>query len=201
MGTIQDRDNKLFQAKRLCAALSAFVFFTGTTAQQGNKSIDNLDQKQSYAYVLTMDVIYKLENIRTAFNQKVKETTLDAVAHDESFGKGTFMERAQFLNKKYPEVAAVIRKQGISPMEYLLASHVLLQAFLQVEAKKRGEAHHSDPKGEPNPTNLAFVEQHWEESLKQCEIYDPRCKSFLREFLSRSTASATALPPPWQSAA
>lgn len=66
MGTIRDRNNKLFEAKKLCAALCAFMFFTGIKAQpQSNQSIDHFDQKQSYAYVLTMDVIYKLKNVRT----------------------------------------------------------------------------------------------------------------------------------------
>jgi hypothetical protein len=162
------------QLKRLVATLLEFVLASTTIAAhaQSDKAGDDLDQKLSYAYVLTMDKINKLAEVRKALGEYLEnnEQASKRMDDDKSLVKGTIAERANAFDTKHPEVAAIIRKKGISTLEYLLANQVLLKAFMLVGAKKHGEIQDYSKAGAGvNPANLTFVEQHWEEIRKSMQ--------------------------------
>ena len=160
--------------KRFGAGLWAFLLpFTLIAAQaQSKKAADEQDQKESYVYILTMEKINKLEEVRKAVSELLEDNkqTSKRIDDDKSLLQGTLAQRARALDVNHPEVAATIRKQGISTREYLLAGHVLFKAFMQVGAKKAGEIQDYSNAGEGiNPANLTFVEQHWEEIRKSMQ--------------------------------
>ncbi len=162
------------QLKRSSACLWAFVLpFTIIAAQaQSKKAADEQDQKESYAYILTMEKINKLEEARKAVNELLEDNkqTSKRIDDDKSLLQGTLAQRARALDINHPDVAATIRKQGISTREYLLAGHVLFKAFTLVGAKKAGEIQDYSNAGEGiNPANLTLVEQHWEEIRKSMQ--------------------------------
>jgi len=160
--------------KKPVKALSAFVLACTTIAAhaQADKGGDDLDQKTSYAYVLTMDKINKLADVRKVLGEWLEdnEQASKRIDDDKALAEGTFAQRARALDIKHPEVAAIIRREGISTLEYMLANHVLLKAFMLVAAKKEGEIQdYSKAGGGVNPANLTFVEQHWEEIRKSMQ--------------------------------
>ena len=164
----------MLNLKAFAAALLGFAApFTAAVAQaQANKAADNLDEKESFAYVLTIDKIDKLTNVRKTLGEwlDANEQVSNRMDHDKSVNEGTFSRRARALDLKYPEVAAIIHKEGVSTLECLLANHVLLKAFMFVEAKKRGELRDYSTAGrDVNPANLRFVEQHWNEIRKSMQ--------------------------------
>jgi hypothetical protein len=159
------------QFERLAASLLLFVLLCislGACAQT-NKASADLAQRESYAYLLTMDKINKLGEVRKALSEwtDVNEQSLKRMGDDKSLAEGTFAERAKAFDSKYPEAARIIREHGISTREYFLANHVLVQAVLAALAKKNGDIqNNSKSDAGLNPANLAYVEQHLEEIRK-----------------------------------
>ena len=169
----------MLNLKAFAAALLGFAApFTAAVAQaQANKAADNLDEKESFAYVLTIDKIDKLTHVRKTLGEwlDANEQVSNRMDHDKSLTEGTFFQRARTLDLKYPEVATIIHKEGVSTLECLLANHVLLKAFMLVGAKKQGEVRDYSAAGrDVNPANLRFVEQHWNEIRKSMQ--DTRLK-------------------------
>ena len=157
------------RAKIFASALWAFlILFAAIIGHaQAPEAADNPDQKEIYAYVLTMDKLHKLEQVRTALSGLLTERTANALDHDVSLTEGTFAQRAKILEVRYPEVTRIVLKQGMLTREYLLAAHVIFRAYILVEAKRHGEIQqYPNSKGGVNPANIAFVEWHLDEVRK-----------------------------------
>lgn len=150
------------RVKKSVVGVWVLVLLAATSAEtQIKKSTNDIDLKESYLYVLNMDKIHKLQDIRNALSGLLTEPTVDALEHDRSLTEGTFTERAKVLELRYPQVTAIILKKGMLTREYLVATHVLVQTLLQVASKERWQ-----PSQAVNPANVALFEQHQNEIRK-----------------------------------
>ena len=158
--------NLLAHSSRIASAIVALILLITVFSlhAQTNKTDTDVDGKAEYAYILTMDRFNKLEEVRAAVDEWMdkNEQTLHAIEKDNSFVQGTLIERARIMNLKYPEIAAIIRKHGLSTQEYLLASQVEVHALLLLDAMTQGET--KNYAKNVNPGNLAFVERHIKET-------------------------------------
>lgn len=156
---------------RFSAVLWAVVlpFAIIAVQAQAKKATDDQERKESYAYVLTMDKIYKLGEVRKSLNDWLENNkqTSKKMDEDKSLLHGTLAHRARTLDINYPQFAAIIHKEGLSTREYLLATHVLLQSIMLADAKKEGDTQdYSKCFEDVSAVNLEFVEQHLEEIRK-----------------------------------
>jgi hypothetical protein len=149
----------------LAAALLAFslLFAANATRAQSSRTAA-MDEKESYAYLLTMDEITKSTNIGKALGEFLDHDLQASkrLETDKSFAKGTFSEQAKGLSQRHPELDAIIRREGMSTHEYFLCGYVLWHTLMFVMEKKNGEVHQYSDKN-INPANIAFVEQHFDE--------------------------------------
>ena len=160
--------------KSLSASLSLFVLICGGIVGciKASKNAGDLDQRESYAYLLTMDRINRMEHAGNALRDWLdnNEEVSKKMENDYSLVEGTFDERARAFETKYPEAATVVRQQGISTREYLLTNHALVQAIQALGTQKVGQLQdYSKSAGDVNPANLRFVEQHQEEIRKSMQ--------------------------------
>jgi len=150
------------RVKKSVVGVWVLVLLAATSADtQIKKSTDDGDLKESYLYVLNMDKIHKLQDIRNTLSGLLTGPTVDALEHDQSLTEGTFTERAKVIDLRYPQVSAIILKKGMLTREYLVATHVLVQMLLQVTSKERRQ-----PSQAVNPANVALFEQHQNEIRK-----------------------------------
>ncbi|MDP9146109.1 MAG: hypothetical protein M3N22_00495, partial [Acidobacteriota bacterium] len=95
---------------------------------------------------------------------------------DRSLEEGTIAERAKAIEAKVPEVGAIMRKNGLTLHEYIVAFYVLMQASILVSMKKSSNKDYTkEETALVSPANLAFVEQHWDELQKMNQ--DPADKN------------------------
>jgi hypothetical protein len=161
----------LWLQKPLAGVLASLLVFTTISATaQKKKTSETADQKLSYAYILTMDKVNKLEDVREALGEWLEnhERSSRRINEDRLLIGGTIADRTRLLDTRHPDVAAVIRRHGISTLQYLLGSQVLYKTFKLVMARRTGEIQdYSNAGAAVNPANLAFVEQHFEEIRKK----------------------------------
>lgn len=157
--------------RRFSVGRLAFVlpFWFVAAQTQAKKAADDQDQQESYAYILTMDKINKLGEVRKALGEWLENNKQASkrMAEDKSLLRGTLAQRARTLDINHPEVAAIIRKERISTQEYVLAPDVLLKAQMLAGAREEGDTQDYSKRVESvSPANLTFVEQHKEEIRK-----------------------------------
>jgi hypothetical protein len=160
--------------RRFSAGLLALILPFAFIAAQGQakKAVNDQEQKESYAYTLTMDKINKLGEVRKSLGDWLENNkqALKKMDVDKSLLHGTFAQRARTLDINYPQFAAIIHKEGLSTREYLLVTHVLLQSIMLADTKKEGETQDYSKRVEDvSPANLKFVEQHLEEIRKSIQ--------------------------------
>lgn len=145
------------------AAFGALILLAAGANAQGRKSSDDADQKELYNYVLTMD---KLQKMASA----TKDLEALAKQHPELKDTGSANTLSETVAKiqKYPEAVAVIKKNGLTPREYMVGFMTLVQASMAVGFKKSGTYKEYPPKMLQlvSKQNLDFVEQHWDEIQK-----------------------------------
>jgi hypothetical protein len=150
-----------------------FSGLPGAAAQSGkNKGNDDAEQRELYAYVLTMDKIHKLEGATRDMQEWEKKNPQAAKTAKEEDEKrmenAPLSERAKLFDAKMPEAAAILRKNGLTTREYFLIVETMMQAAILVSVKKSGQMaeYSKEATALVNPANLTFVEQHWDELQK-----------------------------------
>jgi len=132
-------------------------------AAQSRKAQDSPDQKEFYNYVLTMD---KVQNLRNA----TKDLMEVAARHpDMESGSSDYnLDQITQQMQKYPEAVAILKKNGLTPREYVVGTKTLIQASMAVGLKKDGTYKEYPPEllKVVSPANLAFVEKHFDEIHK-----------------------------------
>jgi hypothetical protein len=132
-------------------------------ATQSRKAQDSPDQKESYNYVLTMDKVQKLANA-------TKDLTELFARHPEMQTFSSYYNLDQITQQfqKYPEAVAILKKNSLTPREYVVAKGTLMQASMAVRLKKDGTYKEYPPEilKDVSPANLAFVEKHFDEVHK-----------------------------------
>ena len=148
-------------------AISALVAPQPGSAQ-AKKAAADADQKELYSYVLTVDKLHRLADATRDMKewQKKNPQAADEKA-DTSSEEGSISQRVKDIEAKAPEFVAIVRKNGLTTREYMVALLVLMQASILVGMKKATDTEYSkDATTLVSPANLAFVEQHWEELQK-----------------------------------
>ena len=138
-------------------------------AQQAASGGDNddADSKEVFNYVLSMDKIRKLAAVQTDVKALQKANPDLQKQMDNDNTDGNLSALAQKV-QKYPRVAAIVKKDGLTPREYIVGTLALIQAGLGVSMKKNGTFQEYPLKMLTlvNPANLKIVEANWDEIVK-----------------------------------
>lgn len=153
-----------------CFAILAALLACSKSSAQAQKATDeDPDGKEIAACTLSMDKIRHLT--RAAIELKEWEQKNPDVAKgidgDELKNAGSINEQAKIIDTKFPQGSAIIKKNGFSTKEYLVALYAFLQTAMIVSFKKAGQA--PDPhklNGVVNPANIDLLEKNWEEIEK-----------------------------------
>jgi len=132
-------------------------------AAQSRKAQDSPDQKESYNYVLTMDKVQKLGNATKDLMQ------LQARYPEMQSGSSDYnLDQITQQIQKHPDAVAILKKNGLTPREWVVGTRTLIQASMVVGFKKDGTYKEYPPEmlKDVSPANLAFVEKHFDEIHK-----------------------------------
>ena len=152
----------LIHRRTLSIFLTAALLTTVAMAQ-GRKRADpdSPDQKELYNYVLTMDKVQRFGSVMKSFQEYSKQHP--ELNEERSSDAKNLDDMAQKL-QKYPEVVAMLSKNGFTPREYAICAMTLMQAGMAVGFKKSGTYKEYPPQMVKlvSKQNLDFVEQHWD---------------------------------------
>ncbi len=132
-------------------------------AAQSRKAQDNPDQKEFYNYVLTMDKVQKLGTATKDLMQ------LQARYPEMQSGSSDYnLDQITQQIQKHPDAVAILKKNGLTPREWVVGTRTLVQASMAVGLKKSGTYKEYPPEmlKDVSPANLAFVEKHFDEVHK-----------------------------------
>lgn len=134
-----------------CLALLVPVW----ASAQGAPAIPAADKQAIKAYTLNQDVFDRL----IAASEDAKAEHIEAQPADMSKVHNLDDLAAQSITAN-PQLAAVVKKQGFTPREFMLANLALMNAGAAVAAKTNPElAKHID-QSRINPANVSFYEAH-----------------------------------------
>ena len=161
---------KRWLAVVVCSALcltSAGAMTVAGAAQAKDPKNDPM-QKELYSYSLSMDKIQKMAEITKnmdAYQKAHPEVAKDTgTANDDA---KDIEDAAKKIETKAPEMAAMIRKAGMTPREYVTCMFTYMQAYFMVSMKRAGQIpDYSKAEGVVSPANLKFVEDHFTELEK-----------------------------------
>jgi len=152
-----------------CFTILALLAWSNSSAQAQKATDEDPDGKEIAACTLSMDKIRHLT--RAAIELKEWEQKNPDLAKgidgDELKNAGSITEQAKIIDTKFPQGTAIIKKNGFSTKEYLVALYAFLQAAMIVSFKRAGQA--PDPgklNGVVNPANIELLEKNWEEIEK-----------------------------------
>jgi hypothetical protein len=126
------------------------------------------DMREFHDYVLTMDKIRKLAAVEKDLDALQKnDPQLRQQMEADTSSAGDLNHAAQNFSK-YPQAMAVLKKDGLTPREYIVGTICFIQAVTAVGFKKNGTYKDYPPQvlQVVTPVNLAFLEQHWDDVAK-----------------------------------
>jgi hypothetical protein len=144
-------------------ALVALAASAPTRALAAGQGDNNPDVIEIRHYKLTMDVAQKTAAAMQKINQLiVANPSLNAAigANNDTQSK-PLTQQAQDIDTKYPQIAAVIRANGLATREFLVATGALINDMGWVGMKKGGMVQ-AYPPGMITPENAALIEGNWE---------------------------------------
>lgn len=158
-------------AKLLLACVLTTALLCSQTAelagQQAKGDWTPEDQKEVAAYLLTME---KVKSIVSAMKElKAWQEKNPGLAKDLESDEsgGSLSASAKSIETKFPQAAAIIKKNGVDTREFLVGLYVLFASFSIVSMKKSGDIKdYSSANKTVNPANLEFVESHFDEIEK-----------------------------------
>ena len=149
----------------LIVCVAGLALGIGASAQTAAPTPQNdPNMKEIFNYTLTMDKIHKLtavENDMAVYEKGHSELQKEMDADNSD---GNLEQLAQKI-QKYPAVAGILKKDGVTPREYIVGTLAVVQAGMAVSFKKSGVYKDYPPKilTAINPANLALVEKNWDE--------------------------------------
>jgi hypothetical protein len=148
--------NILFRAA-LPAAFAIFVFGGTASAQL----VASADQPALASYVLSMDNLRRATEVSRGINELRK--TLPSLP-GEMQSQQTLDGKAKYLEGK-PQVAALLKKSGLSARDYVLTNQVLVRAavFSQLPSSpdaQQGVQMLAEQMGKPSKQQLDFFTKH-----------------------------------------
>lgn len=150
-----------------CLTVFALLLFHIPVRAQSANPTQEADHKELLSYSLSMDKITQLVKVTSALKDWEKNNPQASKDMDENGLQGGLSDRIKSLETKFPAAAEIIRKNGMTVREYMVAFTVVIEAVMFVNSKKSGEIKdYSLAKGMVSEANLNFVEQHWSEIEK-----------------------------------
>ena len=125
---------------------------------------NNPDVIEVRHYVLTLDKAQKTATAMQSLNQLVAANpSLNAAmdAGSDSTGKKPITQQAQDIDSKYPQVAAIIRANGLATREFIVLTGAIINDMGWVSMKKSGMVP-AYPPGMITPANAALIEGNWD---------------------------------------
>jgi hypothetical protein len=151
----------------IAALILASSVIVQAMPQAGTSGASAADQKELFNYTLTMDKIHKLGDAMKDMEalQKSNPELDKSISSDDSEGS---LDQLAAKIQKYPPVVAVLKKDGLTPREYIVVTMTLIQASLAVGLKKAGTYKDYPPKMLElvSQTNLTFLEKNWDDVQK-----------------------------------
>ncbi len=155
----------------LLSCVAAFALFaTSSFAAQAQKATDDdPDDKEIATYALSMDKIRHLASATSELKdwEQKNPDLAKGMDGDELKNAGSITEQAKVFDAKFPQGTAILKKNGFSTKEYLVALYAFIQAAMIVSFKKAGQAPDVDKlNGVVNPANVDLIEKNWDEVEK-----------------------------------
>lgn len=122
---------------------------------QGAPAIPEADKQAIKSYTLNEDVFNRL----IAASKEAKAENIEAQPTDMSKVHNLDDLAAQTISSN-PKLAAVVKKQGFTPREFMLANLALMNAGAAVAAKSHPEMAKYIDQSRINPANVSFYEAH-----------------------------------------
>jgi len=135
---------------------------TGTVRASGTETV-SADDSEVRHYQLTMDKAQRTATALQAINQLVAANPSLNAAMDASSGttgKKPITQQAHDIDTQYPQVAAIIHKNGLATREFIVCTGALINDLGWVTMKKQGMIK-SYPPGMITPENAELIEANW----------------------------------------
>lgn len=145
----------------IAMALVAVAFCTPLGVAQGNDNPDVIEVRQ---YPLTMDKAQKTATAMQSINQLIAANpSLNAAmdAGSEITGRKPITQQAQDIESKYPQIAAIIKQNGLATREFIVATGAIINDMGWVVLKKQGILK-TYPPGMITPENAELIEANWD---------------------------------------
>jgi hypothetical protein len=161
----------MFGAHRVVSAIVLAVALGcvgvhGAAAQSKKPQDNTADEKEVFNYVLTLDKVHKVGAAMKDLDDFQKTHPELANAAGDS-GDGSIDQSVQKI-EKYPQAVAVIRKNGFTTREFVVASMTLTMASTAVAFKKGGtyKEYPAEMLRLVSQANLTLVENNFDEISK-----------------------------------
>lgn len=143
----------------LAAVLLLAMGSLGAAAQTGARKdrADDADMKEIRDYRLSMSNIQKFV---TATKSIMGDAASARCVKDKSTGDMPTLDAGEKILNGCPEAAALIKKAGLAPREYVVMSGAIMSDFLVVGMKKQGTI--KEYPASILPENAAFIEQNFD---------------------------------------
>jgi len=141
--------------------LAAVALSTPLGVAQGDNNPDVMEVRH---YQLTLDKAQKTAKAMQSINQLIASNPSLKAALDagsDSTAKKPISQQAQDVDSKYPQIAAIIKQNGLATREFIVITGAIINDVLWVGMKKQG-AVKAYPAGMITPENAALIEANWD---------------------------------------
>lgn len=155
-------------AKALMSCLATFAVLAFSTFALAQTPADNPDLKETATYPLTMDKVRRLAAAAKDLAEYQKSNPdLSLGPKKSDSNKTSLTEMAKEIDSKFPQATAIIKKNGYSTREFLVATTTFALTSMAVGFKKSGMA--VPPGKSEGPiveANKELLEKNWDEVQK-----------------------------------
>jgi hypothetical protein len=146
----------------IALAVLAATTIAATAARAAEDTNTNVNEVRQYA--LALDTAQKAATAMQSINQLVASNpALNGAmqTNSDATGKETITQQAQTIDSKYPQVAAIIRQNGLQTREFIVITGAIINDVGWVGMKKQGMVKQYPP-GMITPQNAALIEGNWD---------------------------------------
>ena len=149
---------------RLPAFLCILSLSAGAAAQtraQPSAATKAADEKEIYGFALTLDIFHKIVSA-----EKDLSTMPQAAPDNSAAGGDETLDQSTQKIARNAQAVAVLRKDGLTPREFVVGGIALSWAGMVAAQKKSGQTVPPEMAALASPANLAVAEQHYDEIAK-----------------------------------
>jgi hypothetical protein len=141
--------------------LVAVAFSTQLGMAQGDNNPDVIEVRH---YQLTLDKAQRAGKSMQSINQLIAANpSLNAAldAGSDSTEKKPITQQAQICDSQYPQIAAIIKQNGLATREFIVIIGAVINDVTLVGMKRQGTLK-AYPAGMITPQNAALIEANWD---------------------------------------